>query len=71
MLFSHGLTTLASLYEVDSIELARIPTIGTSIAQSIKKQLGIEIDKPIPDEHEITEEASSGPSQTFLDEFDS
>lgn len=43
MLFNHNLRNLADLYSVSPEKLARIPTIGTSIAESIKRQLGVEV----------------------------
>ncbi len=43
MLHNYGFTNLADLYKFPLTELASIPTIGSSIAESIKKQLGIDV----------------------------
>ena len=43
MLHNHNLVNLPDLHKVPLEELARIPTIGTAIAESIKKQLGFDI----------------------------
>ncbi|UCE10391.1 MAG: DEAD/DEAH box helicase [Candidatus Thorarchaeota archaeon] len=72
MLHNHDLRTLADLHQVDSIKLARIPTIGTTLAKSIKRQLGIEEDEwvDVAGEDASDNEVSLGPVQTLLDEFD-
>jgi helicase len=69
MLHRNGLHTLTDLYNVSPIKLARIPSIGSTIAKSIKKQLGVEI--------EIEKVASEGGQdddeidsmQTLLEDF--
>jgi helicase len=72
MLHNHDLRTLADLHQVDRIKLARIPTIGTALAKSIKRQLGIEEAEWTDVEGEDTpdNEQAFGPVQTLLDEFD-
>jgi ribosomal protein S13 len=69
MLHNHGFTNLADLYKVPINELARIPTIGSSIAESIKKQLGIDVKTRtrIEEEHQIEDDADS--VQTLLEDF--
>ncbi|TET09474.1 MAG: DEAD/DEAH box helicase [Candidatus Thorarchaeota archaeon] len=69
MLHNHGFTNLADLYKVPIDELARIPTIGSSIAESIKKQLGIDVKTRtrIEEEHQIEDDADS--VQTLLEDF--
>ncbi len=69
MLNNHGFTNLADLYKVPINELARIPTIGSSIAESIKKQLGIDVKTRtrIEEEHQIEDDADS--VQTLLEDF--
>jgi helicase len=73
MLHNHDLRTLADLHQANPIELARIPTIGTSLAKSIRQQLGIEESEWSDAEQEdVTDsELTSGSFQTLLDEFDS
>jgi hypothetical protein len=70
MLHNHGLTTLTELYNVPIGELARIPTIGSSIAESIKKQLGLDEKSGIPvDEDELLDVEESDSIQTLLEDF--
>jgi len=70
MLHNHNLVGLPDLYKVPIDELARIPTIGTSIAESIKKQLGFDIKltntetkEPVDDDNDIDS------MQTLLEDF--
>ncbi|MFW9769946.1 MAG: DEAD/DEAH box helicase [Candidatus Thorarchaeota archaeon] len=72
MLHNHDLTSLSDLYNVPIEKLARIPTIGSSIAESIKKQLGVDV-KPgtvIVDELLIDDDEGNS-IQTLLEDFDS
>jgi len=67
ILHNQGLGNLADLYHVPVDELARIPTIGRTIAESIKKQLGVDIQSsPIEDS---TDDEDLGSTQTLLDDF--
>ncbi len=71
MLYSHGLKSLSDLYQVTPEKLGQVPTIGTSIAVSIKKQLGLEVDGDIsimPSEKEDTD--TDDTTQTLLVDFD-
>ncbi|MFX1482018.1 MAG: DEAD/DEAH box helicase [Promethearchaeota archaeon] len=69
MLHNHGLTNLTDLYNIPLDQLARIPTIGSTIAESIKHQLGFSIKPGIPlDEEESTEEDVDS-IQTLLEDF--
>lgn len=68
MLHNYGLQTLTDLYNVPPVELARIPTIGTTIAQSIKKQLGVDVKiEQTSEEKQNDEEIDS--MQTLLEDF--
>ena len=70
MLLNYDLVSLTDLYKVPIEELARIPTIGSSIAESIKKQLGIDV-KPgttIVDEQQIDDDEGES-IQTLLEDF--
>jgi helicase len=70
MLQSHNLVNLPDLYKVPIEELARIPTIGTSVAESIKKQLGIDIKLPTTESKDLIEDDDDIDSmQTLLDDF--
>jgi helicase len=69
MLQSHNLITLPDLYKVPIEELARIPTIGTSIAKSIKQQLGIDV-KLTATETEESVDDDIDSMQTLLEDFD-
>ncbi len=73
MLYSYGLESLSDLFTVNIIELARIPTIGTSLAKSIKQQLGVDIDEidDIGIESPQSDESSPESFQMSLDDFDS
>jgi helicase len=70
MLHGHGYTTLAALYSSPVESIARVPSIGTSVAESIKKQLGFEIDSRYSSEslEESQLDANRG-QQTLLDDF--
>ncbi|MFW9843170.1 MAG: DEAD/DEAH box helicase [Candidatus Thorarchaeota archaeon] len=71
MLHNQGLFNLTELYQVPIEELARIPTIGTAIAESIKKQLGVDV-KSISTHIDQVEETDDFDSvQTLLEDFDS
>jgi len=70
MLHNQGLFNLTELYQVPIVELARIPTIGTSIAESIKKQLGVEVKSTsthIEPVEEVIDDFDS--VQTLLEDF--
>ena len=71
MLHNYAFRTLAELYKAPVNEIARVPTIGTGIAQSIKKQLGmdvkVEIDKNKEDHPDSDDELGS--VQTLLEDF--
>lgn len=69
MLHNHGLVNLTSLYQIPLEELARIPTIGSAVALSVKKQLGVDV-KSAPTHIEPSEEDDNFDSiQTLLDDF--
>jgi len=70
MLQSHNLVNLPDLYKVPIEELARIPTIGTSIAVSIKKQLGIDTKLTATETEDLIEDDEDIDSmQTLLEDF--
>ena len=70
MLHNHGLTDLSSLYQIPLEELARIPTIGTAVAVSIKKQLGADVQSPMIQIEPSEEDTDDiGSVQTLLDDF--
>lgn len=71
MLSSHGLKTVADLYHIPIEDLARIPTIGTSVAESVKRQLGIEVKvqgQGVENDEYIDDSLDS--IQTLLKDFD-
>ncbi len=69
MLYNHDYTDLKELYSAPVEAIARVPSIGSTIAQSIKKQLGVET-KELPPLTEDHEEAQGKPGvQTLLDDF--
>ncbi|MGY5860452.1 MAG: DEAD/DEAH box helicase [Candidatus Thorarchaeota archaeon] len=69
MLHNHGLFNLTELYQVPIEELARIPTIGTSIAESIKKQLGVEVKSASGHIEPVEEPDDFDSVQTLLEDF--
>jgi helicase len=71
MLQSHNLVNLPDLYKVPIEELARIPTIGTSIAESIKKQLGIDTQLTATETRDSVDDDDIDSMQTLLEDFSS
>lgn len=71
MLHNQGLFNLTELYQVPIEELARIPTIGSAIAESIKKQLGVEVKSSIPHIEPVEETDDYNSVQTLLEDFSS
>jgi len=71
MLHNQGLFNLTELYQVPIEELARIPTIGTSIAESIKKQLGVEVKSSTTHIEPLEETDDFDSVQTLLEDFSS
>jgi helicase len=69
MLYNYAYRTLADLHTVPANELARVPTIGTAVATSVKKQLGIqvELEDIEPARKSIDEDLDS--VQTLLEDF--
>jgi hypothetical protein len=63
--------TLSDLYHAPLEEIARIPTIGTTIAESIKKQLGVQVEGSRKKEPVTEEDDFLGPVQTLLEDFES
>ncbi len=43
MLYANGMKNQSDLYHASLEEIARVPTIGTSLAKSIKRQLGVDV----------------------------
>lgn len=73
MLHNHGLRSLADIHSADPIELARIPTIGTTLAKTILKQLGVDVDTIQVTEEQQTTTTDTDQSdmvQANLDEFE-
>jgi len=68
-LHNQGLRTLADLYQVPISELARIPTIGRAVAESIKKQLGVDFQSSSSPIDDTTDDEDLGSIQTLLDDF--
>jgi helicase len=68
MLHNQGLRNLTDLYNVPIDELARVPTIGRAIAESIKKQLGADYQSSPSPIDESTDD-DLGSVQTLLDDF--
>ncbi|MHA2423336.1 MAG: DEAD/DEAH box helicase [Candidatus Thorarchaeota archaeon] len=68
MMHDHGVKSLVDLYNVPITDLGRIPTIGTSIAKSIKNQIGMDIEED-PKETKSEPENDSGNLQTLLEDF--
>jgi len=71
MLHNQGLFSFTELYKVPIEELARIPTIGTTIAESIKKQLGVEVKSTLAHIEPVEETDDFDSIQTLLEDFTS
>jgi len=69
MLHNHNLVNLPDLYKIPIEELARIPTIGTTIAQSIKKQLGIDVKLTTTEAEAFADDDDIDSMQTLLEDF--
>lgn len=69
MLYSHDIRTLSDLLTTDPVSLARIPTIGTSLAKSILEQVGVKVDVQ---SDVTTDDEDETPllDQALLDEYD-
>ncbi len=69
MLYQHGFKTTSDLYSGKFEEIARVPTIGSTIATAIKEQLGVPvaISSVSPDDTLMGDEL---PLQTSLDDFE-
>ncbi len=68
MLHSHGFRSIADLYSAPLESIARVPTIGTRIALSIKKQLGFNIASTGSSDAEQSG-SDSDTFQAMLDDF--
>ncbi len=68
MLYQHNFHTLDDLYAAPLEEIARVPTIGTNIARSIKHQVGAEIDYEGSELEDSVENTTS--LQMSIDDFD-
>jgi hypothetical protein len=63
--------TLSNLYHTPLEKIAKIPTIGTTIAESIKRQLGVQVESSSKKKPATEEDDFLGPVQTLLEEFES
>ncbi|MGD9380973.1 MAG: helicase-related protein, partial [Candidatus Thorarchaeota archaeon] len=73
MLYANGMKNQSDLYHASLEEIARVPTIGTSLAKSIKRQLGVDVpvtegETTSPIEPEDDEDTYS--IQTLLEDFE-
>ncbi|MDF1537440.1 MAG: DEAD/DEAH box helicase [Candidatus Thorarchaeota archaeon] len=69
MMYSNGIKGLVDLYSIPLPDLARIPAIGTVIAASIKKQLGLDTITTSEDESTTSNDENTGSLQTLLEDF--
>lgn len=69
MLHNQGLRNYSDLYHIPIDELARIPTIGRTIAESIKKQLGFDVQPSPSPVDESSDEEDFESIQTLLEDF--
>ncbi len=72
MLYANGLKNQSDLYHASLEKIARIPTIGTSLARSIKRQLGVDL--PVTENEAILIEPENDQDsfsiQTLLEDFE-
>ncbi len=69
MMYNNGIKGLVDLYNISLPNLARIPTIGTSIAASIKRQLGLDITTTPEDDPDASHGQDTDSLQTLLEDF--
>ncbi len=69
MLHNHGLRNLSDLHNISLEELARVPTIGTAVAESIKRQLGLDVKSTASLIEPESDDDDMGLMQTLLDDF--
>ncbi len=69
MMYDQGIRGIMDLYNIPLVELARIPTIGTSIASSIKHQLGLDTEASTRDSTDDSQDEKTGSLQTLLEDF--
>lgn len=71
MLHNHGFKTLSDLSRASLEQIARVPSIGPSIAESIKQQLGLGVDEGNRELSITTGEQDAADSaQTLLEDFE-
>ncbi|MHA2072324.1 MAG: HTH domain-containing protein, partial [Candidatus Thorarchaeota archaeon] len=73
MLYANGLKNQSDLYHASLEEIARVPTVGTSLAKSIKRQLGVEV--PVTADETISlieseDDQDTYSIQTLLEDFE-
>jgi helicase len=70
MLYNHGFKTLSDLSRTSVEQIARVPSIGSTIAESIKRQLGLEVEESnrAPSGVAIEQEGTDS-AQTLLEDF--
>lgn len=69
MLFNHEVHNVIDLYNIPLSELAGIPTIGSSIAVSIKKQVGVDVGHEEGSDTAAKEDEVPTTVQTLLEDF--
>lgn len=74
MLYSNGLKNQSDLYHASIEQIARVPTISTSLAKSIKRQLGVDIPMTEDETASLIESADDDEDpfsiQTLLEDFE-
>lgn len=68
MLYNYAYRSLTDLHKAPVSELARVPTIGSTVAASVKKQLGIEVKAPTTEITDVDDDEIDS-VQTLLEDF--
>jgi helicase len=74
MLYANRLRNQSDLYHVSLDQIARVPTIGTSLAKSIKRQLGVDMPMTEDETDSLIESTDDDQDpfsiQTLLEDFE-
>ncbi|MHA2353802.1 MAG: DEAD/DEAH box helicase [Candidatus Thorarchaeota archaeon] len=71
MLYANNLKNQSALYHAPLDQISRVPTIGTSLAKSIKRQLGVDVPVTESELHiESEDDQDTYSIQTLLEDFE-
>jgi hypothetical protein len=74
MLYANGLKNQSDLYNAPLEKISRVPTVGTSLAKSIKRQLGVDMPMTEDETTSLIESADDDQDpfsiQTLIEDFE-